>query len=280
MDQSETSRVEFLGTLTKKERRVLGVLIEKSLTTPEYYPLTMKALETGCNQKSNRSPLSNYDEYDLEEILDKLRSRGLIASVQTAGGRTERYRHLLRDATGWGNKQLAIMGELLLRGRQQSGELRSRASRMAPLDSLDELRELLEKLMLEGYIQATSDLQRRGVEVDHALYLPEENKTLPVTQPGAGENLSADRDRPSTAEDTPRQPASTAAAFEPEQRPSASAPTSPASFQTSAAAGVQAEIPQQISDDLLELQDSVATLREQVQRLTDRIDELERQLGV
>ncbi|HCS52461.1 MAG TPA: DUF480 domain-containing protein, partial [Planctomycetaceae bacterium] len=68
--------IQFLGALSKKERRVLGVLIEKSLTTPEYYPLTLKALATGCNQKSNRDPISNYDEFELEDILDGLRQRG------------------------------------------------------------------------------------------------------------------------------------------------------------------------------------------------------------
>ncbi len=178
MNDLEENQYDHIDSLSKKERRVLGTLIEKSLTTPEYYPLTLKALTNGCNQKSNRSPLSNYDEYDVEEILDTLRNRGLIAAVQTAGGRSERYRHLLRDKLGWKNASLAIMGELLLRGRQQLGELRSRASRMSSIESLDILRNELQQLMQAGYVQASGELHRRGIEVDHALYLDsEKNKS-------------------------------------------------------------------------------------------------------
>ena len=178
LNDAEEPQFEKIDSLSKKERRVLGTLIEKSLTTPEYYPLTLKALTNGCNQKSNRSPLSSYDEYDVEEILDTLRGRGLIAAVQTAGGRSERYRHLLRDKLGWKNASLAIMGELLLRGRQQLGELRSRASRMSSIDSLSLLRDELQQLMQAGYVQASGELHRRGIEVDHALYLDsEQNKT-------------------------------------------------------------------------------------------------------
>lgn len=250
MDLQEASTPKpFLGPLSKKERRILGVLIEKALTTPEYYPLTLKALATGCNQKNNRSPLSSYEEYDLEESLDQLRSRGLIASVQTAGGRTERYRHLLRDAAGWNNRQLAIMGELLLRGRQQTGELRTRASRMAPIESLEDLRIELEALQNAGYLQSTGELQRRGIEVDHTLYLPEENKTLHYESPSNTE--TADRPAPSVRE-----------ALSDNQ---VSSPPRPQATQQSENRELRAEID---------------TLRESLQALTERVSDLERQLGL
>ncbi len=247
MEQNETtSPLSHIGPLDKKERRVLGVLIEKALTTPEYYPLTLKALTTGCNQKNNRSPLANYDEYDLEETIDKLRSRGLLASVQTAGGRTERYRHLLRDQTGWGQKPLAIMAELLLRGRQQTGELRTRASRMAALESLDELREELEKLMSSGYVQSNGELQRRGIEVDHLLYHATENKTLDY------QAAPPETARTETASDTGEETGT----------PATSRPrTAPA-------------------QEVLELQEKVEELQATVLSLSERIAEIERQLGI
>lgn len=257
----DQTKLSFVGELTKKERRVLGVLIEKSLTTPEYYPLTLKALTTGCNQKSNRSPLSNYDEYDVEEILDGLRGRGLVASVHSAGGRSERYRHLLRDSTGWNNRKLAIMGELLLRGRQQTGELRSRASRMAEITSLDELREELTELQTSGYVQSTGELQRRGIEVDHALYLPEENKTLAVAagtpDSAGGSSASAEATRFDSDDDTSTTSGSAAAS----------------SFSTGTAAASSASAATPASDALAE---RVTELEQELTRLADRVAELER----
>lgn len=161
--------------LTHQQRRVLGVLIEKAFTTPEYYPLTLKAVTTGCNQKSNRDPVVNFNEETVLDTLDELRKLGLAACVHTDGGRAERYRHYMRHKFDLTEGQLAIMGELMLRGRQQLGELRSRASRMAPIESLEELRDALEGLKPMRGIQASGDLARRGIEVDHALYSPQEN---------------------------------------------------------------------------------------------------------
>lgn len=245
--------IQFLGALSKKERRVLGVLIEKSLTTPEYYPLTLKALATGCNQKSNRDPISNYDEFELEDILDGLRQRGMISAVQTAGGRTERYRHRLRDVTPWTAAQLAIMGELLLRGRQQLGELRSRASRMSAIESLEDLRRELNQLMQMKYVQSSGDLNRRGIEVDHALYTEAEQ-----SRPGTMLTYSADE--------------------EIEEPAKASAPATAAERKPESQA-VIAETTTS-SEELLDLHSEISDLRETVQRLEERIESLERQLGI
>src|SRR5688572_25460933 len=85
-----------ITSLHKVQRRVLGVLIEKGFTTPDQYPLTLKAVTTGCNQKNNRDPLTNYEEADVEQALDGLRELGLAAVVHTESGRTERYRHYMR----------------------------------------------------------------------------------------------------------------------------------------------------------------------------------------
>src|SRR5688572_14511906 len=121
--------------LSRPQRRVLGTLVEKGLTTPEYYPLTLKALTTGCNQKNNRDPVSSYSEDEVAEVLDQLREMGLAAVVHTESGRTERFRHYLRKRFALSEPQVAILTELLLRGPQQLGELRTRASRMVSIDS-------------------------------------------------------------------------------------------------------------------------------------------------
>lgn len=168
-----------ITSLNKVQRRVLGVLIEKGFTTPDQYPLTLKAATTGCNQKNNRDPLTNYEEADVEPALDALRELGLAAVVHTESGRTERYRHYMRKRfPEMSEGQLAILGELLLRGRQQVGELRARASRMADIGSLEALRTALEGLMAQRFVQSDGPLERRGAEVDHNWYEPRESMTL------------------------------------------------------------------------------------------------------
>ena len=164
--------------LSKGQRRVLGTLLEKAFTTPEAYPLTVKALTAGCNQKSNRHPLTEYSEDDVLEILDQLRQLGLAAVVHTEMGRTERFRHYMRKRFTFSEPQVAVLTELLLRGRQSIGDLRARASRMVPIESLDELRVALRGLMEQKYVQANAALERRGVEVDHNFYAASENKKL------------------------------------------------------------------------------------------------------
>lgn len=164
--------------LSKKQRRVLGVLVEKGITTPEYYPMTLKGLTAGCNQKNNRSPLSDYSEDDIASTVDELREMGLAAVVHTESGRTERFRHYVRKQFPFSESQLAIMTELWLRGRQTLGDLRVRASRMHAIDSLEQLREELTSLDQQGYVRANGPLGVRGVEVDHTFYKPSENVVL------------------------------------------------------------------------------------------------------
>ena len=164
--------------LARGARRVLGVLLEKAFTTPDVYPLTVKACTSGCNQKNNRDPVTNYSEEQVREILDELREAGVAAVVHTDGGRAERFRHYMRKRYPFSEVQLAILTELLLRGRQQPGELRTRASRMTPIDSQEILKAALVELQAQGYVQANGPLDRRGVEVDHTFYLDGENQKL------------------------------------------------------------------------------------------------------
>ena len=165
--------------LSKAQRRLLGVLVEKAFTTPDQYPLTLKAATSGANQKSNRDPVANYSENAVWDALDQLRELGLVAVVHPESGRTERFRHYMRKRFPFSEPQLAIMTELMLRGRQQLGELRSRASRMVSIESLDELRRELTGLQELGYVQASGSLERRGIEVDHTLYTNDEKNRLP-----------------------------------------------------------------------------------------------------
>jgi hypothetical protein len=181
-DNPNDPQLPPITSLSPAQRRVLGTMIEKALTVPESYPLTLKALTTGCNQKSARHPLTNYSEDDVEEALGQLRELGLAAVVHTESGRTERFRHYVRRRfSELTEPQVAILGELLLRGRQPMGELRSRASRMAPagsLDSIDQLRAELAGLVSLNFAQSDAPLDRRGVEIDHSLYQPREDQTM------------------------------------------------------------------------------------------------------
>ena len=174
-EQPEEEQQVDITELSKGQRRVLGVLLEKAFTTPEYYPLTLKAIVTGANQKSNRMPVMNLTEEDAEDIAEQLREMGLLAVVHTESGRSERYRHYMRRVTPLNEPQLAIMTELLLRGRQSIGDLRSRIKRMVEVESLPELRKELGILMEMGYVRSNADLERRGVEIDHNWYRSNEN---------------------------------------------------------------------------------------------------------
>jgi len=137
--------------LDAQERRVLGVLIEKGKTTPDQYPLSLNAVVTGCNQKSNRDPVMQIDEEAASRALGTLRQAGAVAEV-FGSGKIPRYRHLAYEWLAVGKEELAILGELLLRGEQSEGDLRGRASRMDPIPDLDSLRGHLDRLAARGLI--------------------------------------------------------------------------------------------------------------------------------
>lgn len=134
-------------TLTPEECRVLGVLVEKAQTTPQQYPMTVNGLIAGCNQKNNRDPITNYDEDTVLDALDSLRGKGLARQVEMSGSRVPKYRHVAREALEVDTSQLVVLTEMLLRGPQTLGELRGRASRMHPLESLDVVKNILATLM-------------------------------------------------------------------------------------------------------------------------------------
>ncbi|HYL38275.1 MAG TPA: YceH family protein, partial [Bryobacteraceae bacterium] len=132
-------------TLDPVEVRVLGALLEKEITTPEYYPLSLNALVNACNQKSNRDPVGHFDEATVEEALACLRDKGLLLTITGAGSRVPKYGHRISEKLNLGRRELAILCELMLRGPQTLGELRSHAERMHRFDDAAELEAVLER---------------------------------------------------------------------------------------------------------------------------------------
>lgn len=130
--------------LTALEARILGALIEKEITTPEYYPLTLNGLVAACNQKNNRDPVMQLSGDDVARGLASLQyDKKLVATYAGAGSRAVKYSHRLTETLGLDAPELAIVCELLLRGPQTPGELRGRASRMHPFASPAEVRAVL-----------------------------------------------------------------------------------------------------------------------------------------
>jgi uncharacterized protein YceH (UPF0502 family) len=128
------------------EARVLGALVEKEITTPEYYPLTLNALVNACNQKSNREPVVSYDEDSVSDALASLKDKRLAFTLTGAGMRVPKYGHRLVETLNLGRREIAILCELLNRGPQTVGELRTRAERMHRFSDLDEVESCLRGL--------------------------------------------------------------------------------------------------------------------------------------
>ncbi len=132
--------------LDADEVRVLGALLEKEVTTPEYYPLSLNALLNACNQKSNRDPVVHFDENTVERALYTLRDKGLLLNITGAGSRVPKYGHRLSEKLNLGRRELAILCELMLRGPQTLGELRTRAERMHSFGDTSEVESVLDRM--------------------------------------------------------------------------------------------------------------------------------------
>jgi uncharacterized protein YceH (UPF0502 family) len=133
--------------LTPDEARTLGVLIEKAFTTPDQYPLTLNAVVNGSNQKNNRDPVTSLDDGRAFDALEGLREKRLVVRADMAGSRVNKFRHQAGEALHARPGEVAILAELLLRGPQTLGELRGRASRMQPLESIEAVKNMLAALM-------------------------------------------------------------------------------------------------------------------------------------
>jgi uncharacterized protein YceH (UPF0502 family) len=174
-DQPMNAPVRHSGpwpVLDVHERRVLGVLVEKAKTTPDAYPMSVNALVTGSNQKSNRDPLLNLSDFEVEDALTRCKEKGL--AVKITGGRVVRWRHQLYESWAVDKHDLAVLAELLLRGPQTEGELRSRAERMEAFEDLDALRRTVRPLVERNLVVYLTAEDRRGAVLTHGFHSPAE----------------------------------------------------------------------------------------------------------
>jgi uncharacterized protein YceH (UPF0502 family) len=133
--------------LSPASARVLGSLVEKEITTPEYYPLSLNALMNACNQKNNRDPVTNLDEDQIRQALHTLQDQGLAAPVRGTESRVAKYEHHLQEVFNFTRGEIAVMCVLLLRGPQTPGELRGRTERMHRFEELIDVQSVLQRLM-------------------------------------------------------------------------------------------------------------------------------------
>ena len=180
------------------EVRVLGALIEKELTTPDHYPLSMNALVNACNQTSNRDPVTTFDEPTVSGAVTVLRRLGLVRSFQGSGERVPKYQHLLEETEELSRAERAVLAVLLLRGPQTSAEIRTRSARMVGDDDAHAVDAALESLMGRAPAPAVARLPRRPGQKEaryaHLLAgeVAYEKEEAPAdVQPAAGDRVTA-----------------------------------------------------------------------------------------
>jgi hypothetical protein len=236
--------------LSAIERRVVGVLVEKAKTTPSAYPMSLNAIVTGCNQKSNRHPLMELEPDAVEGALERLREMGAVGMVQ-GYGRVVKYRHYLYEWLGVDKIEMAVMTELLLRGSQTEGELRGRASRMEAIADLQTMRNVLSSLAAKSLILSLTP-EGRGHVITHSLY-----------QPGELEKLKAQYAGRATA------------AYAPD-----GGGTEPAAMTASedTGGGLPAEL-DEVRSEVAQLRSELAALNAAVQALRDELQSLRGELG-
>lgn len=147
--------------LTDVEVRILGALLEKEVTTPEYYPLSLNALLAACNQTTNRDPVMRLDENTATHHIIALRRGGLLRQIQPVGSRVARFAHLLDEVLKLGPRELAVLGVLMLRGPQTPGELHARTARLASFADIADLEGVLESLIARQPEPLATRLPRR-----------------------------------------------------------------------------------------------------------------------
>jgi hypothetical protein len=187
-----------VNLLNEVEARVLGALLEKEITTPDYYPLSLNALVNACNQKSNRDPAMNLDDDAVRSALRALHDNSLARSVSAADSRVTKYEHRLQEAFNFDRREAAIFCELLVRGPQTPGELRSRAERMHHFDDLSEVQSALQRLMNREPPLVKVLARQPGTKESRYIHLLC-GDTEPVTSPAEREAPAARRQSPEVA---------------------------------------------------------------------------------
>jgi uncharacterized protein YceH (UPF0502 family) len=187
--------------LEPNEARILGVLIEKQLTTPDQYPLSLNAVTNGANQKSNRDPVLSLEEDDAAAAIDGLEKKYLVRRVFS---RVERYQQTARETLQLEYLELSILAELMMRGPQMPGELRARVSRMSPIESVGQLMSHLARLIERGFVQRIGAAPGARSERYVQLLCPESHPvdapvlegaapipSAPTISPSSGDRLAA-----------------------------------------------------------------------------------------
>ena len=169
--------------LTETEVRVLGSLVEKQLTTPEYYPMTLNALVAACNQKSNRDPVVSFDESTVTATLDSLRDKNLVYTFHGSTSRVVKYKHMLPNVYELDPAETAVMDVLMLRGPQTVGEIRGRTDRLFDFSGLPEVQETLDKLARRDeplVVRLERQIGQKDARYAHLLSGEIDVSTLPV----------------------------------------------------------------------------------------------------
>mgnify|MGYP002622941618 FL=1 len=252
--------------LSRIERRIVGVLVEKAKTPPDQYPLSLNALVNGCNQKSNRDPQMNLQEGQVEDALVDLRQISAVGEVQ-GGSRVAKYRHYMKEWLNVAGPELAVMAELLLRGDQTIGELRGRANRMTSneIPDVSSLRPVLDSLIQKKLVVPLTP-PGRGQVVTHGLYKPDELAALQQKHGGGDFSTTAN---PAPQSPSPSPPLSDTS-WSADDAPATGQPSAP-SVSSSVAASPASSNAQ---DGDGSLRDEVRQLREEVARLKKEVEDL------
>lgn len=184
--------------LSANQARVLGALMEKEATTPEYYPLSLNALINACNQRSNREPVMSLDEDDVRQALHGLEGKGLAGRARSAEGRVTKYEHWLGEAFNFSRAEAALVSVLLLRGPQTPGELRSRTERIHRFDEIADVLAGIQKLMeREPPLAAILPRQPGTKEARYAHLFsgPVESIAVSSVEPGSSADSTASDER-------------------------------------------------------------------------------------
>ena len=180
--------------LNKLEARVLGALVEKDITTPDYYPLSLNALVNACNQKNNRDPVMSLDENAVREALDTLQTKRLAGATSSADSRVTKYEHRLQEVFNFRRDETAVICVLLLRGPQTPGELRGRTERMHLFNDLDEVQSTLQRFIQRNPPLIAMLARQPGTKESRYMHLfsgdvdswqpPSNSVTSPITSDG------------------------------------------------------------------------------------------------
>jgi len=184
--------------LTANEVRVLGALIEKDITTPEYYPLSLNALVNACNQKSNRDPVMQLDEDAVRDALEGLQRQRMAGPARGADSRVTKYEQRLQEVFNFTRAEIALLCVLLLRGPQTPGELRGRSERLFHFEALDDVQSALQKLMQRDPPLAKVLPRQPGTKESryaHLLAGDVDESEMPAQSSAPAERNSGDADR-------------------------------------------------------------------------------------